>query len=295
MRSQSSTTTPAPQAPELAGRLGLRRAGGSWRGTCPCCGYGSDAFGLTQRGAHVVASCWSCGDSAAIARLLRAEGVPHAPPPPDLARAERQAERQARAQERAAGLWAGADPAAGTPVETYLRSRHLPDLAHSPALRWRRDTPHPGGGRLPAMLGLVSAPDGKPVALHRTFLKRDGSGKADATPTKASIGRIFGGAIRLAEAGPALVVGEGIETSAAAGVLAGLPSWAAVNAGNMGRAMVLPPEVREVIVAVDNDPPGRRAAAEAGARWRGEGRRVRYLIPRAEGADAADILAEVTP
>lgn len=287
-------SAPGPQARDLAARLGLRRAGREWRGTCPACGYGADAFSLTVCDGRLLGWCASCQDRDAIAAVLRGEGVEHAPPRPDLARAERLAERQARAQARAAGLWAGADPAGGTPVETYLRSRHLPDLAASPALRWRRDTPHPGGGTLPAMLGLVSAPDGKPTGLHRTFLKRDGSGKADVVPAKASLGAIFGCAIRLAEAGPALVVAEGIESAGAAGLLTGLPAWSAISAGNLARGMTLPPEVREVIVAVDNDPPGRRAAAAAATRWRGEGRTVRFLLPRTPGADAADILAEVT-
>lgn len=281
-----------PSFPDIASRWKLHRAGREWRGSCPVCGYGSDAFVLTVRDGRVLGWCASCQDRDAIGRLLRGDGVV-SPDPARLAAAERdRAAKAERARERALALWNGADPAGGTPVETYLAERHLGELATSPALRWRRDCPHPVGGRLPAMLALVTGPDGQPSGVHRTFLKPDGTGKAQVAPTKASLGGIWRGAIRLADAGPALVVGEGIETAAAAGRLARLPAWAAISAGNMARAMVLPPEVREVVIAVDNDAPGRQAAREAGARWRAEGRRVRFLRPRTEGADMADVLAE---
>ena len=72
---------------------------------------------------------------------------------------------------------------------------------------------------------------GSPVALHRTYLARDGRGKADADPVRASLGPVWGGAVRLDPVAPELVVGEGIETSASAGRLLGLPAWAATSAG----------------------------------------------------------------
>lgn len=282
----------APSVPDIASRWKLHRAGREWRGSCPACGYGSDAFVLTVRDGRLLGWCASCQDRAAIGRLLRGDGaVP--PDPARLAASERDmAAKAKRASERALALWNGADPAGGTPVEAYLAGRHLGELANSPAMRWRRDCPHPGGGRLPAMLALVTGPDGAPSGVHRTFLKPDGTGKAEVAPKKASLGAIWGGAIRLGNVGPALVVGEGIETAAAAGLLARLPAWAAISAGNMARAMALPPEVREVAIAVDNDEPGRQAARDAGARWRAEERRVRFLRPRAEGVDMADVLAE---
>ncbi|MGC8468532.1 MAG: DUF7146 domain-containing protein [Acetobacteraceae bacterium] len=282
-----------PQAREIAARLGLHRAGREWRGSCPCCGYSADAFSLTESKGRLLAWCASCQDRTAIAALLRGEGVPAEPRHTAPGRtAEQQAERQARARERAAALWAGASPVPGTPAEAYLATRHLTDLPTSPALRFRRDCPHPGGGTLPAMVALVTAPDGKPAGIHRTYLKPDGSGKADVAPQKATLGQIWTGAIRLAEAGPALVVGEGIETAAAAGRLTCRPAWCAISAGNLARAMALPPEVRDVLIATDNDAPGRRAAADAATRWRAEGRRVQFLLPRSAGADAADLLAE---
>jgi hypothetical protein len=54
---------------------------------------------------------------------------------------------------------------------------------------------------------------------------------------------------------------------------------------------VLPAIVRSVVIAVDRDPSGERAAREAGSRWTAEGRRVRFLMPNAAGQDACDVLA----
>ncbi len=285
-----STPAPPPQARELAARWNLHRAGREWRGTCPACGYAA-AFVLTERGGRAAAWCASCQDRDAISALLRAGGAPHRPDPERGAASERDRLAKAeRARERARALWNGAEAAPGTPAAVYLATRGLLGLAASPALRWRADCPHPAGGRLPALLGRIDGPDGAMTGLHRTYLRRDGAGKTERIPVKASLGPVRGGAVRLHGAGPSLVVGEGIETSAAAGLLTGMPAWAAISAGNLARALTLPPAVREVVIAVDNDPPGRRAAADAAARWLAEGRRVRFLVPDADGADAADLV-----
>ena len=133
-------------------------------------------------------------------------------------------------------------------------------------------------------------PAGSPVALHRTYLAQDGRGKADADPARASLGPVWGGAVRLDSVAPELVVGEGIETAASAGRLLGRPAWAAISAGNLERGLVLPPEVRRVVVALDPDGPGERAARAAAARWLAEGRAVRIARPVGPG-DFNDVLA----
>ena len=187
-------------------------------------------------------------------------------------------------------LWESSMAVPGTPAEVYLSSRGLGELPRSASLRFRVDCPHPEAGKLPAMVALVVSAEGIPTAVHRTFLCPDGSGKAQADPGKASLGAVWGGAIRLHSAASHMVIGEGIETAASAGKLAGLPAWAAVNAGNMAKAMVLPAEVRSVLIAVDREPAGEDAARAAAARWRTEGRAVRFLMPEAPGTDANDTL-----
>jgi putative DNA primase/helicase len=162
-------------------------------------------------------------------------------------------------------------------------------LATSPALRFRADTPHPEGGKLPALLALVTDVRDQPIGIHRTFLARDGS-KAQVEPQKASLGPVWGGAVRLDPVGPELVTGEGIESSASAGRVLGMPAWSALTAGNIEKALVLPPEVRKVVIACDNDRSGRQAATAAWFRWRAEGREVEIATPDKEGSDFNDIL-----
>ena len=122
------------------------------------------------------------------------------------------------------------------------------------------------------------------------YLRADGSGQADVEPQKATLGPIWGGAVRLDPAAPELVIGEGIESSASAGILLGLPAWAATSAGNLARGLVLPPEVLSVTIAADPDPPGVKAARDAARRWRCEGRKVRIATPDVPGCDFNDLL-----
>jgi hypothetical protein len=168
----------------------------------------------------------------------------------------------------------------------------LPGLGASPALRFRGDCPHPAGGRYPAMIALVTDATGQPLGVHRTFIAHDGSGKANVEPAKVSLGPIWGGAIRLDPQVPELVIAEGIESAASAGRLMSLPAWAAISAGNMAKGLVLPPEVRRVVIAADPDPAGRSAAREAWLRWRTEGREVRIATPDRESCDFNDLLCE---
>ena len=53
--------------------------------------------------------------------------------------------------------------------------------------------------------------DDTPLAIHRTYLARDGGGKAPVDPQKMMLGPCRGGAVRLAAAGNVLMVGEGID------------------------------------------------------------------------------------
>ena len=198
------------------------------------------------------------------------------------------ADETAERRKRVRAFWHRCDFATGTPAQRYLAQRGLPWLVQNEAIRFRADTSHPKGGKLPAMVALVYDGAGSICAAHRTYLGDDGS-KAGVEPTKASLGSFAGGAIRLHPAGPELLVAEGLETTASAAFLLGLPGWAAVACGNLACNMVLPPGVRSVVIAADPDGPGRRAAAKAARRWMAEGRRVQVALPDGPG-DFNDIL-----
>jgi phage/plasmid primase-like uncharacterized protein len=178
-------------------------------------------------------------------------------------------------------------------IAVYLHSRRI--RLTSSVLRFSEQAPHRLGIRLPAMLAPIVNVDGEQIGLHMTYLRCDGAGKA-ALPKeyqRECRGVIHGGAIRLAEHDPnlELVVAEGIETTFSAMELFGRAGWAAVHAGGL-KTMELPPSVRRVIIAADNDSSGagQRNALAAYDRWTAEGRSVRIKTPPAVGTDFNDLL-----
>ena len=199
----------------------------------------------------------------------------------------------AKRTEAALVIWQSAMPAGGTLAENYLVSRGL-YLPPPPTLRFHAGLKHPSGGIWPAMVALVTrGADGVPLALHRTFLARDGGSKAPVEPQKMMLGPCRGGAVHLAEPGDVLMVGEGIETCLAAMKATGHPVWAALSTSGL-RSLDLPADVRDVIVLADGDEAGEAAAQECGWRWKREGRRVRIARPP-RGMDFNDLLVRRAP
>ena len=213
----------------------------------------------------------ACGPMTVPVRFratVRRAPVEHKPDPDDTRRSK-----------AALAIWGSAKRAQGTLVEVYLASRGI-HLAAPVALRFHPGLKHPSGGIWPAMVALVTrGSDGKPLAIHRTYLAHDGIGKAPVAPQKMMLGPCHGGAVRLAKPGDVLMVGEGIETCLAAMQATGHPAWAALSTSGL-RALDLPGSVREVIVLADGDDPGEAAARGACAGPR-EGRRVRIARPLA--------------
>jgi phage/plasmid primase-like uncharacterized protein len=128
------------------------------------------------------------------------------------------------------------------------------------------------------MVGLVQHVVDGPVAVHCTYLRSDGSGKASIEPAKRFIGPVGGAAVQLAPAAEILAVCEGIETGLSYMEATGTPTWAALSAGGI-RQLILPDEVQHVIIAAAPDPVGIMAARAAARRWLAEGRRVSIARP----------------
>ena len=199
----------------------------------------------------------------------------------------------------ARALWRKARPGCGTIVARYLAARGI-EAPIPPTLRFLVEGWH-GATRATwaVMLAAVTRwPDREPCAVHRTFLKMDGSDKAPIEPAKTTLGSVAGGAVRLAPAGETLALAEGIETALAVMVASGLPTWAALSAGNLA-AVVLPPLplAGEVVIAADHDSSGtgQRFAERAAERLIREGRRVRIALPPTVGTDFNDVLGDPAP
>jgi phage/plasmid primase-like uncharacterized protein len=279
--------------------------GGRWHGRygaapCPCCQperrMGQDALTLADgNGGRLLAHCKKSGctfaDITAAAGLRSGDYTP--PDPATLARreAERRAEATKRA-EQAKRLWQEARPIAGTVAEAYLRGRGITcPLPRS--LRFHAEAWHgPTARRWPALVAAVQGAGA--AAVHRTFIKPDGSGKAGLQGgDKLMLGATVGGAVRLSDGPSRLVVAEGIESalSLLCGLLDGPATvWAALSTSGM-RGLRLPIEPGRLTVAADGDGPGREAA-HALAEWaHGSGWQVGILDP-GTGGDWNNILQE---
>ncbi|WPB86416.1 DUF7146 domain-containing protein [Sediminicoccus rosea] len=183
-------------------------------------------------------------------------------------------------------IWMQAAPAAGTVVEAYLASRGLalPDAA---PIRFHGSCPR-GPERLPAMVTLMVSPStGEAAGVHRTFLKPDGTGKAEG---KAKMMAGHAGVICLSprrDVGDALGLVEGIETGLAVMQRGGWrPVWAATSAGSIAAFPVLPP-IGTLHLFADADTAGLSAARQCAGAWAAAGRRARVIWPPAGDWDDA--------
>jgi putative DNA primase/helicase len=219
------------------------------------------------------------------------------PPDPAAERRRRESEAGHRQQRitLARDMWHSALPPGGTVVERYLRSRGIV-IPLSPSIRFiGMHTSYgrhgPSGDRRPVMVAAVEHVENGLVGVSRTFLAIDGSCKATLDPPRLFTGPVAGGAVRLAPAAETLMVGEGIETCLAAMQATAMPVWAALSTSGLGR-LVLPAEVREVIILADHDAngAGERAARSTAQRWLRDGRRVQLALPPEPDTDFADVM-----
>ncbi len=275
--------------------------GGAWHGRygvapCPICQpegrQTQNALTLADSpDGRLLLNCKKSGCS--FTDILTAAGIragDYTPPDPAvIAQREAQAKAQAERKERQAlTLWNEAQPIRGTVAETYLRNRGitcpLPD-----SLRFHPEAWHPTAQRFPAMLARVDG--AKRFAVHRTYLRHDGNGKAAVTPDKAMLGATAGGAVRLTEGQDALAVGEGIETtlSLLCGLLRGpVTAWAALSTSGLS-GLRLPDRPGKLIIATDGDEAGRAAGNALATRAAALGWTVSTL-PAPTGRDWNDIL-----
>jgi hypothetical protein len=164
------------------------------------------------------------------------------------------------------------------------------DLGDLPALRFHPTCfyrGHEGAPRetWPALLAAVTDGDGVITGVLRTWLARDGSGKAPLATPRRSMGRLLGHGVRLGDAQPApaqagvLAAGEGLETMLSLRVvLPALPIVAALSATHLA-GFIPPTGLRRLYIARDNDRVGRRAAEMLGTRAHADGIEALVLTP----------------
>jgi hypothetical protein len=285
-------------AEQIAAALDGYRAGDWWRCRCPVHGGLSLALRDTPTSLFLRchAGCRYQDVFAALKHLGLTGAATRRPAPPGDIEKSRETQTRKLRQRVNSALWLWhneTETAVGTIVEAYLASRGLrlpiPSTIRVSRSWWR----HPEGRNRPCMVALVEHVERGAVAIHRTFLAIDGSTKAAFREPRRSLGPIGGGAVRLAPAGPELLVGEGLETCLSGMQETGAPAWAALSAGGIEQLVLPPlPLARRLIILADHDDNGRgeRAAYTAARRWLAEGREPAIAMPKAVGTDWNDVL-----
>lgn len=174
-----------------------------------------------------------------------------------------------------------------TSAERYLRTRGITaplddlwSLRFHPGCYYRASDKAPRE-TWPALLAAVTDVHGEITAVHRTWLDRDGSGKAPIEEPRRSLGHQLGSGVRFGLIHDVLTVGEGLETLLSLRtVLPSMPMLAGLSANHL-TALELPAGLQRLYIARDNDPAGRGAEVRLRARLAGQVIQMRTLRPEA--------------
>jgi len=288
----------------------VRRSGhDQWRACCPGHG-GSNASALSVsigENDSVLVKCWTGCTADAVAlglgltladlfpQVHRVESRP-AGPPSRTARvvsawhADEEA-AVARKRSRAACLWRESRQITpDVPAGQYLRlSRGCALPPPDSDLRWLPDL-RLFGFSGPALVGRMSlATDRrKGCGLHCTWIAPDGNA-GWRRAERRYLGPKSGAVVRLWPDDCitlGLAVAEGIETALS---LAHdyQPTWAAMDAGNLGGLPLLP-GIETLVIGADHDPAGISAATECADRWAACGIEVHVIAPASAKSDWND-------
>lgn len=258
---------------------------------CPLCG-GDDRFSFTASAPNGVTNCRKCGGRSAYqllkdfhgwddkTTLRKIEGV--------LGNASASTQNRYDPKPALNHIYKTSKPVyQGCTVHKYLQARGISLLPES--LRYHPSLTYRDGrealGRYPAMLAMVTSPQGEALTYHRTYLQ--GNRKANVPSPKKLMtpkGAITGGAIRLYPPEETLGIAEGIETALSACELFGVPTWAAVNAHGL-EAIKLPQTVKNAIIFADVDASftGQASAYALAKRLTNEGIKTTVKFPSIQG------------
>ena len=173
--------------------LGGHRAGATWMARCPAHDDSNPSLSISAgQNGKVLVRCHAGCDQRDVIAALSERGLWDATgkSPGRIASKRRnnlatEPDSDATARTDAAlAIWRASQGIAGSLGETYLRSRGI-TFSPPPSLRFHPGLKHSSGGIWPAMVALVvHGETGSPIAIHRTFLARDGHGKAPVNPPK---------------------------------------------------------------------------------------------------------------
>jgi hypothetical protein len=289
-----------------------RGLGGDWRhgqglAPCPICQpegrRDQRALSLSDTGGRLLVHCHKSG--CAVLKELRKRGLAEGrgqlsakPDPAALARKQAEDQRrEAQCIKTAHDLFEAAVSCEGTAAETYLAGRGIHGLRFAnmrATLRFHPAALHTSSGlHLPALVAQIRGAKGERLGIHRTYLRPDGSGKADVSPAKMMLGPSSGGSVRFGPDSRVIALAEGIETAVSVSRASRLTVWATLSTSGL-KGLILPPlPVAEVvIIAADHDEAGLAAAEVTAARLEADGRAVSVIYPpKPAGRPSARCLA----
>jgi len=205
-------------------------------------------------------------------------------PRPDAVSRSGQPSASVGSPEAARRLWARTRPIAGTLAEAYLRARGIANAGELPALRfhpacWYRPDDEAPRQIWPALIAAITDEDGTVTGIQRTWLSRDGSGKAPVDTPRRAMGHLLGNGVRFGLVRDSLAAGEGIETMLALRMaFPALPVIAATSANHLA-ALSFPPGLCRLYIARDNDAAGRAAVRRLTDRATAAGISAHVLTP----------------
>jgi putative DNA primase/helicase len=182
-------------------------------------------------------------------------------------------------------LWRSGVPINGTKAMSYLIARSI--IQAPPTLRFISDYEYIAGRvGLPAMVAALQAGDGRVIAVQVTMIDPRADRKAQVGFPRRTIGAMHDGAVRLAAAGEALGLAEGVESGLSAQHLFDIPVWCCLGAARMS-SVTIPGFVRDLHVFADADEAGRTAVQRVVAKHRNK--KIIAHYPVVAGADWNDI------
>ncbi len=205
---------------------------------------------------------------------------------------EHRTTRESKHEAEIARILERAQSTAGTLAEKYFTSaRNLPSVEmgdvrfHPDCTHWETQT------GWPAIIAIVRDRQGNATGgLHRTYIARDGSSKAQVSKARLSLGPIQGGAVQLSPIYESrLGLTEGIETAIAASWLYGIPTWAALSAENL-KAFEFPDGLKHLTVFADRGEAGENAAATLKARAEAIGIKADIELPESDDDFNTDVI-----